>query len=311
MANSEAPMDPRPYVRMSTDLPLNPKLAAIDDPAASWAYVVSICYAGQTLSDGHIPVAAVIRLAGVDKAVATALAEQELWHLPSHTCSRCPQPKPGHAYIHDYLQHQRSAEEVRDLTSKRREAGRKGAAKRWAASKNVAADLPEDAPAGSKPIANAMASAQQELWQMDGKPIAEERRGEENYTAPAALPAQRAALAVVPDPPTLTVTQRSKAITDAYALAEPMCKWPAVNAIVIKAIKADRWSDVEIQAALMRLAGDNRSVTVDSLRTELTGPPTARAAPKPSTTDQRVAIGLALAAKFDGLGPAAITGGTA
>lgn len=178
-------MDPRPYVRMSTDLPLNPKLAAIDDPAASWAYVVSICYAGQTLSDGHVPVVAVLRLAGVDKAVATALAEQELWHLPSHTCSRCPQPKPGHAYIHDYLQHQRSADEVRDLTSKRREAGRKGAAKRWAASKNVAADLPGEAPAGSKPIANAMANAQQELWQMDGKPIAEERRGEKNKVKPS------------------------------------------------------------------------------------------------------------------------------
>lgn len=196
MANSEAPMDPRPYVRMSTDLPLNPKLAAIDDPAASWAYVVSICYAGQTLSDGHVPVVAVLRLAGVDKEVATALAEQELWHLPSHTCSRCPQPKPGHAYIHDYLQHQRSADEVRDLTSKRREAGRKGAAKRWAASKNVAADLPDEAPVGSKPIANAMANAQQELWQNDGKPIAEERRGEENHSAPTERPAERALVLV-------------------------------------------------------------------------------------------------------------------
>jgi hypothetical protein len=198
--SSEAPLDPRPYVRMSTDLPLNPKLAAIDDPAASWAYVVSICYAGQSLTDGHFPVAAVIRLAGVDKAVATALAEQELWHLPGHACPRCPQPKPGHAYIHDYLQHQRSADEVRDLTSKRREAGKKGAEKRWAGRKNVAADLPEDAPAGSKPIANAMANAQQELWQNDGKPIAEERRGEENYSAPTERPASRA-LAVVPDAP--------------------------------------------------------------------------------------------------------------
>lgn len=74
-----------------------------------------------------------------------------------------------------------------------------------------------------------------------------------------------------------TPTQRSKAITDAYAAVEPMSKWPAVNAIVLKAIKADRWTDEQIHDALQRLAADRRSVTVDSLRIELTGPPASRA----------------------------------
>lgn len=69
----------------------------------------------------------------------------------------------------------------------------------------------------------------------------------------------------------LTITQRSKMITDTYSQAEPMCRWPAVNGVVIKAIKTGRWADQEITDALLRLAKEGRSVTVDSLRTELNG----------------------------------------
>jgi hypothetical protein len=76
----------------------------------------------------------------------------------------------------------------------------------------------------------------------------------------------------------LSITQRSKKITDAYTAAEPMSKWPAVNGVVIKAIKAERWSDEEIHAALLRMAAEKRPVTVDSLRVELDGLP-SRASP--------------------------------
>jgi hypothetical protein len=80
--------------------------------------------------------------------------------------------------------------------------------------------------------------------------------------------------------PALSITQRSKKLVDAYAEAEPMCKWPAVNGVVIKAIKSERFTDDEIGAALMRLAAEGRSVTVDTLRTELQGlPPNRQAAP--------------------------------
>ena len=106
-------------------------------------------------------------------------------------------------------------------------------------------------------------------------------------------PAAAAANESRPEP--LTITQRSKRITDAYALAEPMCKWPAVNGVVIKAIRSEKFTDAEIQAALLRMAAENRSVTVDSLRTELAGMPPrapARGAPKPATfTDEEYARG--------------------
>lgn len=177
MARSEAPQDPRPYIRVSTDLPTNPKIAAMDNPAeAIGGYVTSLCLSGQSLRDGHFPLAAAIRISGISQATAEALAKQGLWHLPGHLCDRCEQPSPGNAVIHDYLQHQRSAAEVRDLTEKRREAGRKGARKRWQEARKPSPATPDSE---ANAIASAMANAQQVLWQNDGKHIAEERRGEE------------------------------------------------------------------------------------------------------------------------------------
>jgi hypothetical protein len=75
-----------------------------------------------------------------------------------------------------------------------------------------------------------------------------------------------------------------------------MCKWPAVNGVVIRAIKTEQWSDGEILSALLRMANENRSVTIDSLRTELGGlpPPQGTNGRRPSTGDQRVAAIQAL-----------------
>jgi hypothetical protein len=290
-STSEAPRDPRLYVRITTDIAMNPKLAVIDSPAASWTYVCSITYSGGSFTDGHFPVSTVLRIAGTDKDVAEALVEQELWHLPGHDCNRCPQPKKGWAYVHDFLKHQRSKEEAQELTDKRRNAGRAGAAARWG---KTSSSAPAEKPQGRRisnekassdvplwdendtSIASAMPSAMANGWQTDGKAMAEERRREETTTtAPTALPESAPPprqLALVPDAP-LTISQRSKAITDAYAAVEPLCKWPAVNGIVAKAIKVEKWSDTEIRDAVLRLAADGRSVTVDVLRTELNGLP--------------------------------------
>lgn len=103
------------------------------------------------------------------------------------------------------------------------------------------------------------------------------------------------AVAVASDGQQLSITQRSKRITDAYSRAEPMCKWPAVNGVVMKAIKAEKWSDDEIGAALLRLADEGRSVTVETLRIELNGLPP----PKRSTTNSRVNQALAIADELE------------
>jgi hypothetical protein len=66
-----------------------------------------------------------------------------------------------------------------------------------------------------------------------------------------------------------------------------MCRWPAVNGIVLKAIKAGKWTDDEIEDALSRLAVEGRSVTTETLRVELQGfSPGQRAAPSGNRRQQ-------------------------
>lgn len=186
------PPDYREFVRIAVDLPLNPKLAMIDEPAAGWAYVVSLCYCGQNLTDGTFPRTTVMRLAGVKRGVAKLLVDAGLWHETGHACPRCQQPPAGMAVVHDYLEHQRSAQEARSLRDVRREAGRKGAAKRWAA--KVAAEA--DGKSHSKSQANAMATG----WQADGKPMAEVEVEEEIEQKTSSSAARRRAAAVrLPD----------------------------------------------------------------------------------------------------------------
>lgn len=163
MPRSEAPQDPRHYVRIAEEIWNNPKLDEIDDPAAGWAYVVSICISAASLSDGHFSPRTVARKANVEQHIVDSLVKQELWHLPGHDCDRCPQPKRGQAYVHDYLQHQRSRAEVLDLHAKRSRAGSLGAKARWGTrATTTTAGAMADAKAGGH-----------------GTSMAEKRRGEE------------------------------------------------------------------------------------------------------------------------------------
>lgn len=129
-----------------------------------------------------------------------------------------------------------------------------------------------------------------------------ERKGREGKGVPpsaAAPPMADDGTAPEPSP-----TQRSKRITDAYAEVEPMCRWPAINGVVLKALKTGRWTDDEIRDGLLRLAKEGRSVTVDTLRIELSGQPPgnalalARASPRRRTGDDILAEGLDLAARM-------------
>lgn len=215
VVRSKPPTDPRQYVRISVDIIANPKLDAIDDPAAGWAHVHAIVYCAQSLTDGHFSPRKVLSRAGVDPKLLDALVAEDLWHLPGHDCPECPQPREGFAYVHDYLKHQRSAAEVRELTEARSAAGSKGAESRWG--------KPDAKRTTGK--ANAMASAKQVPRQTDGNVMAEKRRGEKNEppsevlfdAPPAASPAK-----------TTKTTKRSTAgttIPDDFAMTEGMRNW--------------------------------------------------------------------------------------
>jgi hypothetical protein len=161
----------------------------IDNPAAGWAYVVSLCYCGQHLTDGSFPMTPLLRLDGVKPAVAKALVGAGLWHEAGHTCDRCPQPMAGTGIVHDYLVHQRSSGEAKALRDARREAGRKGAASRWDSN----GDGKSHSKSHHKSHANSEAKATGEPWQSDGEPMAEVEVEEEITppTPPRGAPRQR------------------------------------------------------------------------------------------------------------------------
>jgi hypothetical protein len=125
------PSDQRAYVRIAAEMPDNPKIAAMDDPVASWAHIVAICYCGEHLTDGVFPASAILRKACASKAKADKLVNANLWHRPGHDCETCPQPPTGHAVVHDYLKHQNAGNHVRTVSAARSAAGKKGAAQRW------------------------------------------------------------------------------------------------------------------------------------------------------------------------------------
>lgn len=152
-----------------------------------------------------------------------------------------------------FLKRNPSREQVAERSKVRAEAGRKGGQK------------------SRKPARQAApkATGKQVASNLPSKTDPRDRDRDRDIQTPTASAATSAAP---------TITQRSKRITDAYAEAEPMCKWPAVNGVVQLAIKTGKYSDDEIQAALLRMAAENRSVTVDALRTEMAGLPPARGA---------------------------------
>jgi hypothetical protein len=112
-----AKFDPRAYVALDHGMPENPKVIGLTD-AAFRMYIEAICYCSRQQSDGAIPPAALRRLG--DDESADDLAAAGL--LERH----------GKAWaVHDYLLHQRSAEEIQLLRDHKADNGIRGAHARW------------------------------------------------------------------------------------------------------------------------------------------------------------------------------------
>lgn len=131
-ARLDGPDDPRQYVRIAVDLPTNIKMNAMSDPiVAIAATVIAICISAGSYTDGHVPINA-IRRAGIDDTTIKEMIQEGVWHDEHHDCERCPKPRAGKIFVHDYLRHQRSSTTVKELSSKRAAAGAAGAERRWA-----------------------------------------------------------------------------------------------------------------------------------------------------------------------------------
>lgn len=100
---------------------------------------------------------------------------------------------------------------------------------------------------------------------------------------PTTTPSLRSGAAAIAEP--LTVNQRANRIATTYSDVQPLCNFPAVAGIAKKALNAGH-PDTEVENALLRLAHEGRSVTVESLRVELEGlPPATRR--RPPTVGER------------------------
>jgi len=133
--------DDRTYIKVHDGMPDHPKVEALSD-AAFRLLVTLWCWCGRHLTDGRIP-------EGIWSRRGSAKARDELL-----TAGLVEANGTGF-YMHDYLEHQRSAEQVAELKAKRRAAGSMGGK------------------AKARAVASAIASAKQTPKQTASKPLAE------------------------------------------------------------------------------------------------------------------------------------------
>lgn len=107
------------YVRIDVLLPEHPKVEGLSDRAFR-ALVDLWCYCGRNRTDGLVTEKRW-------KATGTKAARDELLKAGLAELMGLG----GGVVMHDYLEHQRSREEIDELSAKRTEAARKGAAARW------------------------------------------------------------------------------------------------------------------------------------------------------------------------------------
>lgn len=141
------PRDPRTYITVHDGMPDHPKMFGLSD-AAFRLTVTCWCWCSRHRTDGRIP-------AGAWKNMGSPRARKEVVAAGLVVLDAA-----GDAHVHDYLEHQRSAEEIDELAAKRRDAGARGGRQRVS---NLEANRQ----------ANAQASAQAEAKQAGSKTQAE------------------------------------------------------------------------------------------------------------------------------------------
>ncbi len=142
--------DKRAYLKLDVGYLTNPKVCAIleTSPMAVILHIESIAYATQHLTDGLVPAALVRRLVGASTDDEALLIQAGLWQET---------PAAGVIEVHDYLEHQRSAADVKRLSA----AGAKGAHGRWTDADRIP-DGNADRNADGNGLPNAKANGQRE-----------------------------------------------------------------------------------------------------------------------------------------------------
>jgi hypothetical protein len=142
--------DRRQHVRLTNTFFTDPaRFAQIADPIRRMAMLAmhgaSIGICDELGSDGHLLPESALQRTGLPPEFAKEMIAEGCWHQADHDCVRCPQPRAGHVYLHDYLKHNRTAEEIRRTAERRAANGASGGRSRWAGHTK-----PEPAPKGRR-----------------------------------------------------------------------------------------------------------------------------------------------------------------
>ena len=121
------------------------------------AHIASIAYSAQHRTDGVIPYGLVAGMAGASEGEARILGEVGLWHFEGHDCPECPPVSAGQAYVHDFLRHNESREQM----ERRSKAGRAGASARWGSTADANRNANRNATANANRNADSMRTAMQ------------------------------------------------------------------------------------------------------------------------------------------------------
>lgn len=238
-----------PWAKFDERFPSHHKVRRLSADAFR-LHVSAICWSSEHLTNGHIPTRDVAFVSDV-KRVAKATAEcveAGVWELAEDGWQ-----------IHDYLVYNPTREQVLADREQAKERQRKA----------------REAAKARRDAAEALAKSQ-EASRRDSAvttPDVQSPRPDPTRPDPKVL-SEPSKSSVPSEPPRgteLTQTQRSKKITDAYAERVPLSNWTAVNALVLRGIRSNRYADDELRAALFRLADENRPVTADSLRVAIEG----------------------------------------
>lgn len=111
------------------------KLRDVVDPIERAAAITllgeCIAQARRTGSDGHVSLEQACAATGLPMELGKLLIADGAVHQGDHGCLRCPQPRTDLVYVHDYLEHNRSAAQEERTLLKRRAGGNAASAARW------------------------------------------------------------------------------------------------------------------------------------------------------------------------------------
>lgn len=223
-------------------------------------YVRCGSYCAQHLTDGFVP-SGVALLYG-NRKLFRSLEANGLWIAVD-----------GGWQMHDYLEYNRSRKEVETDRQAAADRQRKARSKREAVKNHGVSH------AGSHAVTHDEVTEHQDAVTHDEvTPQSHSESRRDSHRESHDPDPTRSSYGTTKKMPAASRGDRIKLaqeITTAYTDLVPLSRFPAILGIVDKALRAEIYEPEMIKAALLRLAAEGRSVTLETLRIEVEGrPPT-------------------------------------